>query len=109
MPAPAISQSATITTTTFTAIGAAILNDSKINIYIVNQTESPAPFSLAIATTTPVAKDLLYKDLSIAPNTTFVASEVYIKGGDSVYVKAVNNFTVRVDGEELEVPAAPAP
>lgn len=109
MPAPAISQSATITTTAFTAIGAAMLQDSKINIYIINQTESPAAFSLAIATTAPTANQLLYKDLTIASNTTFVASEVYIKGGDSVYVKAVNNFTVRVDGEQLEVPAAPAP
>lgn len=80
-----------------------ISSDSKINIYIVNQTDTDGTFSLAISPSgiVPFSKDTLYTNILLKSFSTFVASEIYALSGYDVFVFAPISFTVRVEGEIL--------
>ncbi len=98
----AISQSIKITSaSTLTAVGSAMSADSKINIYIVNQTASNGIFRLAVHTTTPTGGEYLYYDFPLASKGTFIAADVYVKNLDIVYVSCPVDWSARVDGATL--------
>lgn len=98
-----ISQSTKISSaSTLTAIGAAMSGDSKINIYIVNQTASTGTFRLAIDPAEPsTGGEYLYYDFPLASKGTFIAADVYVKATDKVWVYSPANWSARVDGATL--------
>jgi hypothetical protein len=102
MAITAISQSREIdSSNTFLAVGTAIAADAKINIYVVNKTGSSGNFRLAISPTSPVAGEYLFYNVTLAASGTFVASDVYVKATDNIWVYAPLNFSARVDGVTL--------
>ena len=102
MAITAISQSINVTSSnTFLAVGTAIAADAKINIYVVNKTASPGNFRLAISPSTPIAGEYIFYNVELAASGTFVASDVYAKATDIIWIYAPSNFSARIDGATL--------
>ena len=98
----AISQSVKVSSaSTLTEVGAAIAADSRINIYIVNQTGATGNFRLAIDPSSPTGGEYLYYDFPLASKGTFIAADVYVKATDKVWIYSPADWSVRVDGETL--------
>ena len=102
MAITAISQSVSITSAnTDTAIGSAIAADAKINIYVVNKTGSTGNFRMAICPLTPAGGEYLYYNFPLESSATFVASDVYAKATDKVWIYSPSGWSARVDGATL--------
>lgn len=102
MALTAISQSRIVdSSNTFLAIGTAIAADAKISIYVVNASGASGNFRLAISPATPSAGEYLFYNVALAANGTFVASDVYVKATDNIWIYAPVDFTARVDGVTL--------
>lgn len=99
---PTISQSAQIlVASTDTEIGAALAADSKINVYIVNKTESNGNFRLAVSASTPSGSEYLYYDFPLKAKGTFIAADVYAAASDKVWIYSPAGWSARVDGVTL--------
>ena len=102
MAITAISQSVSITSAnTDTAVGSAIAADAKINIYVVNKTGSSGNFRVAICPTSPAGGEYIRYNFPLASSGTFVASDIYVKATDNVWVYAPSGWSARVDGVTL--------
>ena len=102
MAITAISQSVDITVgSTLTAVGAAIVADAKVNVYIVNKTGSTANFRLAISPASPLGGEYLYYDFPLKSSGTFIAADVYAKATDRIWVYCPLGWSARVDGATL--------
>lgn len=98
----AISQSVAITSaSTLTEVGAALVADSKISIYIVNKTGTTGNFRLAISPATPTGGEYLYYDFPLKANGTFIAADVYAIATDKVWVYTPAGWSAKIDGVTL--------